>query len=70
MLARRALPQAKLGATNVSVFTKRTTKTVRTAAFRLLPAPLWSLALKRPKGDGPKRRFMGSCLGPITITRP
>ncbi|MBM3839621.1 MAG: hypothetical protein FJ398_16955 [Verrucomicrobia bacterium] len=26
MLARRALPQAKLGATNVSVFTKRTTK--------------------------------------------
>jgi len=34
MLARRALPQAKLGATNVSVFTKRTTKGLCKNKFR------------------------------------
>jgi len=34
--------------------------TARTAAFRLLPALLWSSALKRPEGHGPKRRLMGS----------
>ena len=37
-------------------------KTARTAAFRLLPAPLRSSALKRPKGHGPTRRLMGSLL--------
>jgi len=34
-------------------------KPVRTAAFRLLLRTLRSRALKRPKGHGPKRRFMG-----------
>jgi len=34
-------------------------QTARTAAFRPLPAPLWSLALKRPEGHGPRRRLMG-----------
>jgi len=39
MLARRALPQAKLGATNVSVFTKRTTKA---SAFTGVWVHTWS----------------------------
>ena len=34
-------------------------KTLRTAAFRLLPRALRSRALKRPKGHGPEERFMG-----------
>jgi len=34
-------------------------KTVRTAAFRLLPRTLRTPALKRPKGHGPEERFMG-----------
>jgi len=41
-------------------------KTARTAAFRLLPAPVWSSALKRPEGRGPKRRFMGRTLLVLT----
>jgi len=35
-------------------------KTVRTAAFRLLPRTRRSPALKRPKGHDPEDRFMGS----------
>jgi len=38
-------------------------KTVRTAAFRLLPRTLRSRALKRPKGHGPKERLTGSHAG-------
>jgi len=38
-------------------------KTARTAAFRLLLATLRSSALKRPKGRGPRRKFMGSTHG-------
>ncbi|MBM3837115.1 MAG: hypothetical protein FJ398_03990 [Verrucomicrobia bacterium] len=41
-------------------------KTVRTAAFRLLPRTLRSPALKRPKGHGPEERFMGSLLDGTT----
>ena len=35
--------------------------------FRALSAVERGSGLKAPKGLGPKRQFMGSCLGPITM---
>jgi len=45
------------------LFTGHELKTVRTAALRLLPAPLRSSRMQRLKGHGPKRRLMGSFHG-------